>query len=115
MKNKQLTFDTVYVGVNQAKAKPPTFEELSKEMITEQAGYVPPKIQIENMILAGRRLNEARLNQFDFPNEDSIDENAKMIRHVRAISISRTPLKCISMPSKGSMLKKLLRRLRRWL
>ena len=45
-------------------------------MITEQAGYVPPKIQIENMILAGRRLNEARLNQFDFPNEDSIDENA---------------------------------------
>lgn len=76
MKEIQLEFQTKYVGVNDAKAKPPTYEKLSSELLTEQAGYVPPKIQIENMILAGRRLNEARLNQFDFPNEESIDENA---------------------------------------
>ena len=35
--------------------------------ITESAGYIPPQKQIESFILAGRRLNEARKEMFDFP------------------------------------------------
>jgi len=46
----------------------------SGETIVERAGYMPPKIQIEAMINAGRRLNEARAEQFDFP-DGKIDDN----------------------------------------
>lgn len=45
------------------------------EKITEQAGYVPPKIQIENMIMAGQRLNAARAEMYDFPPGEEVDEN----------------------------------------
>lgn len=41
----------------------------------ETAGYIPPKRQIEEMIMAGRRLNEAREDMYDFPDEKSIDPN----------------------------------------
>jgi len=41
----------------------------------ESAGYIPPKIQIENMILAGKRLDDARKEQYDFGPDDKIDEN----------------------------------------
>nr|WAE43910.1 MAG: hypothetical protein [Microviridae sp.] len=47
----------------------------SGEVITEQAGYIPPKVQIENMILAGQRLAESR-GQYDWPDGEEIDENA---------------------------------------
>nr|WAE43507.1 MAG: hypothetical protein [Microviridae sp.] len=42
-------------------------EKNSGEMITEQAGYIPPHIQIEDMMLAGQRLQQARAERFDFP------------------------------------------------
>ncbi|GMO29607.1 MAG: hypothetical protein Ta2B_10590 [Termitinemataceae bacterium] len=41
-------------------------EKNSGELLTEQSGYIPAKIQIENMIYAGRRLDEARKEQYDF-------------------------------------------------
>lgn len=37
---------------------------------TEQAGYIPPKIQIERMILAGERLVQARQEEFSPVGED---------------------------------------------
>ena len=79
MKSKQLDMQMVnvtYVDLNKAKTTPQKGEEVSDELITEQAGYVDPKRQIEDMILAGRRLDEARRSQYDFPDEDSIDEDA---------------------------------------
>ena len=65
-----------YVDVNEAKLTPPQGEVLTSDTQTEQAGYIEPKRQIEDMILAGRRLDEARRNQLDFPDEESIDEDA---------------------------------------
>lgn len=65
-----------YVDVNEAKMTPPKGEVLTSDTQTEQAGYIDPKRQIEDMILAGRRLDEARRNQYDFPDEVSIDEDA---------------------------------------
>lgn len=55
-------------------------EEYEKEkgggkIITESAGYIPPKIQIEQMIMAGQRLDLARKEQFDFGPDDEIDED----------------------------------------
>nr|WAE43602.1 MAG: hypothetical protein [Microviridae sp.] len=47
----------------------------SGELITEQAGYIPPKKQIEDMILAGQRLNESRAS-YDWDDEEDIDESA---------------------------------------
>nr|WAE43392.1 MAG: hypothetical protein [Microviridae sp.] len=43
-----------------------TREINSGELITEQAGYMPPHIQIQDMFEAGMRLNVARLDRFDF-------------------------------------------------
>nr|WAE43379.1 MAG: hypothetical protein [Microviridae sp.] len=47
----------------------------SGELITEQSGYISPQRQIEDMILAGRRLAEGR-GQFDWPDGENIDESA---------------------------------------
>lgn len=38
--------------------------------ITEQAGYIPPDIQIQNMILAGKRLEASRLYDLENGEED---------------------------------------------
>lgn len=42
--------------------------------VVERAGYIPAKIRIEEMILAGQRLRSYRAEQFDFP-DGEIDEN----------------------------------------
>lgn len=56
-------------------------EPHSNEKITEQAGYIPPKIQIENMIDAGIRLDQARLDAFDFkPDEEVPDDFTVPVR-----------------------------------
>lgn len=39
----------------------------SGEKKVETAGYIPAEIQIEDMIMAGQRLNQARAERFDFP------------------------------------------------
>lgn len=46
--------------------RPPTvYEKGGGPKITETAGYVPPRIQIEQMILAGQRLALSREEMFD--------------------------------------------------
>ena len=55
------------VVYDQFKRPEEAFEKVSDETITESAGYVSSDRQIEDMIMAGRRLNEARAESYDFP------------------------------------------------
>jgi len=48
---------------NRPKVQP---EKNSGKSKTEKAGYIPAKRRIEDMILAGKRLDLARKEQFDF-------------------------------------------------
>lgn len=52
-----------------------TMESGGGASITEQAGYVPPKIQIEQMMFAGQKLQAFRAEMFDFAkgNDGDID------------------------------------------
>lgn len=53
---------------------PDKFEEKnSGEIIVESAGYVPSKVMIENMMFAGRALDEARMNSGYDSDEEAID------------------------------------------
>jgi len=45
----------------------------SGELITEQAGYISPKEQIEGMIMAGERLAEYRREMFDIGRDEEDD------------------------------------------
>lgn len=63
------TFNTHYV---RKRSLP---ETNSGETIVERAGYIPPKIQIENMIIAGHRLQQFRKEQYDFQPGQDIDED----------------------------------------
>ena len=65
-----------YVDRNVAAIRDRQYEVLDPHSETEQAGYIPPQVQIENMILAGQRLDESRRAQFDFESADDIDEDA---------------------------------------
>ena len=65
--------DIIYIDVNKAKTRKKSYEEVDPSSETEQAGYIPATKQIENMILAGRRLDSSRL-QYDFASEEEIDE-----------------------------------------
>jgi len=49
-------------------------EDNSGELITETAGYRPAQIRIEEMIMAGQRLDLGRAAQFDFSNIDPDDD-----------------------------------------
>lgn len=42
--------------------------------IVETAGYVPVKIQVEQMIFAGQRLNAYRQEQYDYPEGEKIPD-----------------------------------------
>ena len=68
--------NAVYVDRNVAAARERQYEVLDPHSETEQAGYIPPQIQIENMILAGERLNQTRKEMYDFSSPDEIDEDA---------------------------------------
>lgn len=67
---------SVYVDRNVAASRERKYEVLDSKSETEQAGYIPPQIQIENMILAGERLNQTRKEMYDFSSADEIDEDA---------------------------------------
>lgn len=43
--------------------------------IVEASGYIPTKIQVENMLLAGQRLNEYRKEQYDYSDGDSVPDD----------------------------------------
>lgn len=62
-----MNFETKY------ERTPYNGEKLDQKSITETAGYIPPKIQIEQMILAGQRLNESRKAQFDYGPDEPDD------------------------------------------
>jgi len=65
----ELIFNTPYKRIRQGG------EKNSGEIITESAGYIPAKIQIENLIDAGMRLIQSRRENFDYGNDDQISEN----------------------------------------
>ena len=67
---------SVYVDRNVAAIRERQYEVLDSHSETEQAGYIPPQTQIENMILAGERLNQTRKEMYDFSSADEIDEDA---------------------------------------
>lgn len=50
-------------------------ERNSGVKIVETAGYISSQQRIENMILAGQRLTAFRSEQYDFPDEKSVDDN----------------------------------------
>ena len=45
------------------------------ERLVETAGYIPAQVRIENMMLAGRRLADARKEMYDFPAGVEPDES----------------------------------------
>jgi len=53
-------------------------EKNSGKTITERAGYIPAKIQIENMINAGKRLSEYRKEMYDYADSTDIPEDIPM-------------------------------------
>lgn len=53
------------------KSKP---ETNNGKRLVEKQGYISAQKRIENLMLAGQRLNIARKEQFDFP-DGNIDEN----------------------------------------
>lgn len=50
-------------------------ERNSGQRLVEKQGYISAQKRIENLMLAGRRLDIARKEQYDFP-DGVIDENA---------------------------------------
>lgn len=50
------------------------FEENSGERIVETAGYIPPNIQIKNMIDAGVRLEEYRRELYDIGKDEKLND-----------------------------------------
>lgn len=50
----------------------PVQEVNSGELLVEVAGYVPAKKQIENLLFAGKRLDEFRRNEYEFQEGEEI-------------------------------------------
>ena len=67
-----MKFDTKY------ERKFDSGEDISPESKTEQAGYIPPQVQIERMILSGAALNNYRRELYDFGSEDEIDDTVSV-------------------------------------
>lgn len=63
---------------NTAYSNRPIYEGeiFDDEIITETAGFLPMKNRIENLMLAGQRLVESRVEQFDFP--DGVDDGQEV-------------------------------------
>jgi len=50
-------------------------EKNSGKSFVENVGYISAEKRISNLMLAGQRLRDYRNDQFDFPDEKSIDDN----------------------------------------
>jgi len=50
-------------------------EKNSGKSLVESVGYIPAQKRIENLMTAGQRLKDYRNEQFDFPDEKSIDHD----------------------------------------
>ena len=66
----------MYFDRNTVTSRKRVYEVIDPHSETEQAGYIPPQVQIENMILAGQRLDASRRALYDFDSEEDIDEDA---------------------------------------
>lgn len=55
------------------KRPEPIFEEGGGDLMVETAGYIPPKRQIEQFMLAGKRLELSRREMFDFPDGKEVE------------------------------------------
>lgn len=58
---------------NHYKRPEKKYEEVDTTRITEQAGYIPAQVQIQQFINAGKRLNEARGNEYDWDDPKDVD------------------------------------------
>ena len=65
----------MYMDRNTVVTRKRNYEEIDSKSITEQSGYIPPERQIQDMMNAGRRLQEYRMSQYDFASPDDIDES----------------------------------------
>lgn len=70
--SKDFVYPIIYDGF---RRPPEAFEKVSDESITETAGYVPSDRQIEDMIMAGYRLNQSRAEDFDFPSGEEVPDD----------------------------------------
>jgi len=61
----------IYTHFRRPEKKPEMNDGLT---ITESAGYIPPKKQIENLINAGKRLQAFRKEMYDFPEGEDVDD-----------------------------------------
>lgn len=61
----------------------PVKEVNSGELLVEVAGYVPAKKQIENLLFAGKRLDEFRRNEYEFQEGEQVPPDY--------IDMTRTP------------------------
>ena len=66
----------MYMDRNTVVTRKRNYEKIDSSSITEQSGYIPPERQIQDMMNAGRRLQEYRMSQYDFASPDDIDEDA---------------------------------------
>jgi hypothetical protein len=63
------------VFVTQYNSVPAEPEVNTGEIVTEQAGYVPPKFQIEQLLAAGQRLADYREEMFDFTGDEEVSDD----------------------------------------
>lgn len=47
------------------------------KLLTESAGYIPIRVQVENMILAGERLGEYRREKYDFGEGEEVPDDVE--------------------------------------
>lgn len=47
------------------------------EKITESAGYIPIKVQVESMLIAGQRLGEYRAEKYDFQSGEEVPDDVE--------------------------------------
>jgi len=68
------------MDIKNAYMKRPEYEgeDNSGEELVETSGYISAEVQIENMILAGERLDEYRRQMYDYPEGLKEGEEAKL-------------------------------------
>lgn len=70
-----------------SKYSPDKGEVLDGTRLTESAGYVPAKVRIEEMIVAGERLVDYRRGKYDFPPDSNVPEDEQEAY----VDVLRTP------------------------
>lgn len=63
------------IVVSQWSYEAPKGESNNGELVVEQAGYIPAKVQIERLLLAGQRLSDFRKGEFesDYYDPDDVE------------------------------------------